>query len=50
MTHHHHHHTGTVHPSPTIAPSLLRLSAAQRIAVAFALIALIWAAVFWAAF
>jgi hypothetical protein len=48
MTHHHHHHHGGAHPSPAIAPSLLRLSAAQRIAVAVGLIALIWAAVFWA--
>jgi hypothetical protein len=44
----HHHHTGTSHPSPTIAPSLLRLSAPQRVAVAGILIALIWAAVLWA--
>ena len=45
---HHHHHDGTTHPSPTIAPSLLRLSAAQRIAAAGVLIVLIWAAVLWA--
>jgi len=50
MTHpHHHHHHGTAHPSPTIAPSLLRLSAFQRIALALVLIALVWAAVLWAA-
>jgi len=48
--HHHHHHSGTTHPSPALTPSLLRLSAAQRVAVAAALIALVWAAVFWAAF
>ena len=46
--HHHHHHTGTSHPSPTIAPSLLRLSAPHRVAVAAVLIALIWVTVLWA--
>jgi len=44
----HHHHGGTSHPSPTIRPSLLRLSAPQRVAVVGLLIALIWAAVLWA--
>jgi hypothetical protein len=43
----HHHHGGPVHPSPKISPSLLRLAAPQRIAVAGALIALIWAAMLW---
>ena len=43
----HHHHGGEPHPSPTISPSLLRLSALQRIAIAAALIALIWAAFLW---
>jgi hypothetical protein len=47
---HHHHHNGAPHPPPGIAPSLLRFSVIQRIAVAGALVALIWAAVFWAAF
>ena len=42
----HHHHSGALHPSPVISPSLLRLSAAQRLAIAGALIALIWAAFF----
>jgi len=45
---HHHHRDGTAHPSPTIAPSLLRLSAAQLIAAAGVLIVLIWAAALWA--
>jgi hypothetical protein len=45
---HHHHQGGEPHPSPAIAPSLLRLSAAQRLAVAGAMIALIWAAYLWA--
>jgi hypothetical protein len=44
----HHHHGGEVHPSSTISPSLLRLSAPQRMAVAGVLIALIWAAFIWA--
>jgi len=44
----HHHHAGEPHPAPTISPSLLRLSAPRRLAIAGALIALIWAAFFWA--
>lgn len=44
----HHHHGGAPHPSPTLSPSLLRMSAGQRIAIAGALVALIWAAFFWA--
>jgi hypothetical protein len=44
----HHHHAGAAHPSPVLSPSLLRLSAAKRLAVAGALTALIWAAVLWA--
>jgi hypothetical protein len=45
---HHHHHGDAPHPSAGIPPSLLRLSAPQRIAVAGALTALIWVAFFWA--
>jgi hypothetical protein len=45
---HHHHHGGAPHPSPVLSPSLLRLSAAQRLAGAGMLIVLIWAAFFWA--
>jgi hypothetical protein len=44
----HHHHGGAPHPSPVVAPSLLRLSAAQRLAISGALVGLIWAAFFWA--
>jgi len=44
----HHHPGGEPHPSPAIAPSLIRLSAPRRIAIAGVLIALIWAAFFWA--
>ena len=45
---HHHHHPGHTHPPAAVGPSLLRLSAAQRLAVAGGLIALIWLAVYWA--
>lgn len=44
----HHHHADAPHPAPALTPSLLRLSAVQRLAIAAALSALIWAAVFWA--
>jgi hypothetical protein len=44
----HHHHEGDGHPSPALLPSLLRLSAPWRLAVAGTLIALIWAAFLWA--
>ena len=43
-----HHHGEAPHPSPVLSPSLLRLSAAQRLAFAGALIALIWVAALWA--
>jgi hypothetical protein len=45
---HHHRHSVAPHPSPAISPSLLRLSAPRRLLVAGILIALIWAAFFWA--
>jgi hypothetical protein len=44
----HHHDGGEPHPSPTISPSLLRLSAPWRLTLAGGLIALIWAAFLWA--
>jgi hypothetical protein len=44
----HHHHGPGAHPSLALAPSLLRLSALQRLSIAGFLIALIWAAAFWA--
>jgi hypothetical protein len=44
----HHHRAGEAHPSPALSPSLLRLSAPQRLALAGTLIALIWVAVLWA--
>jgi hypothetical protein len=45
---HHHGHAGHAHPPAAVHPSILRLSVAQRLAVAAGLIALIWAAAFWA--
>jgi hypothetical protein len=45
---HHHHHGGDAHPSPTLSPSLLRLSAVYRLVLAGAMTALIWAAYLWA--
>jgi hypothetical protein len=44
----HHHRSGEAHPSPEPALSLLRLSAALRMAVATGLIAAIWALTVWA--
>jgi len=44
----HHHHGAGAHPSPTLSPSLLRLSVPRRMGIAAALIAIIWAAFFWA--
>jgi hypothetical protein len=46
--HHHHHRPGEGHPPASISPSILRLSAVERLAAAGVLIALIWAAVLWA--
>jgi hypothetical protein len=45
---HHHHHPGQGHPPASISPSILRMSAIERLAAAAVVIALIWAAVFWA--
>jgi hypothetical protein len=44
---HHHHQRGEPHLSPPIGPSLLRLAASKRLAVAGALIVLIWTAYSW---
>ena len=46
--HHHHHHPGEMHPPAAMQPSILRLSAPQRLGFAALLIALLWAAAFWA--
>jgi hypothetical protein len=51
MTHahpHHQHNPGHAHPPARATLSLIRLSVAQRLALAGAPIALIWLAVFWA--
>jgi hypothetical protein len=45
---HHHHRDDVSHPSAALGASLLRLSAAQRLAVAGTVIALLWAAFWWA--
>jgi hypothetical protein len=45
---HHHHHPGQAHPPASVHPSILRLSVVQRLGVAAGLIALLWAAAFWA--
>ena len=44
----HSHGPGHAHPSATVSPSMLRLSAAERLAVAALVAALMWAAVTWA--
>jgi hypothetical protein len=46
--HSHHHHAGHVHPPASVHPSILRWSAWQRLGFAGVLIALLWAATFWA--
>ena len=46
--HHHHHHPAGVHPPASVHPSILRLSVLQRLGFAAGLIALVWAAAFWA--
>jgi hypothetical protein len=45
---HHHHQVDAPHPSMAIGASLLRLSAVQRLALAGIVIALLWAAFWWA--
>ena len=48
MSAHHHHHDGDTHPPATIAPSILRLSALERLAAVTVVIVALWGAVFWA--
>jgi hypothetical protein len=45
---HHHHHAGHAHPPTSVHPSILRLSVLERLAASAVVIALIWAAAFWA--
>jgi len=44
----HHHHPGHSHPPAPVLPSLLRMSAAVRLATAALTLVVIWAAVWWA--
>ncbi len=44
----HHQHADHAHPSPRLAPSLLRMSATERVAAAAVVIAMLWGAVLWA--
>ena len=46
--HHHHHPEGHAHPPAAVGASILRLSAIERLAFVSVLIAVIWAAVYWA--
>ena len=46
--HHHHHHPGQGHPPAAVSPSILRMSILERLAIAAALIALLWGVVVWA--
>ncbi len=48
MDAHHHHHPGHAHPAATVSPSILRLSALERLAAAAVVIVALWGAVFWA--
>jgi hypothetical protein len=48
MEPHQHHHPGRAHPPATVAPSILRFSALERLAVAAVVIGVLWGAVFWA--
>ena len=45
---HHHHQEGHAHPPAKAHPSILRMSALERLGFAAVLIALIWASAFWA--
>ena len=45
---HHHHHSGEAHPVARVAPSLLRMSALERLAVAAIAAAVLLIAVWWA--
>jgi hypothetical protein len=48
MEAHHHHHPGHTHPHATVSPSILRLSALERLAAVAVLIVALWGAVVWA--
>ena len=42
MDAHHHHHPGHAHPPATVSPSILRLSAPERLAAVAVVIAVLW--------
>jgi hypothetical protein len=44
---HHHHPPGRGHPPASVSPSILRMSVAERLTIAAALIAVLWCAVIW---
>jgi hypothetical protein len=46
--HHHHHAPGHAHPPATVSPSILRMSALERLAAVTVVIAVLWGAVMWA--
>jgi hypothetical protein len=46
--HGHHHAAEERHPPASIAPSILRMSAAERLAVVAVVIAALWGTVYWA--
>jgi len=43
-----HHHPLHQHPHARVGPSFLRLSAAERLAAAMVVVALLWGAILWA--
>jgi hypothetical protein len=45
---HHHHEPGHAHPVAGVAPSLLRMSALERVVVAAVVAGILWIAVWWA--
>jgi hypothetical protein len=47
MSHHHRHEAGHGHPARAASPSLLRMSAVERLAAALAIAAALWAATWW---
>ena len=48
MEPHQHHHPGHAHPPATVSPSILRLSALERLAAVAVVVAALWGAVAWA--
>jgi hypothetical protein len=45
---HHHHHSGHAHPPASVHASILRLSISERLVLVSGVIAVLWAAAFWA--